>query len=405
MTQPATAAPRPDAPPPGVTLAILGISSLTVMANATIAPALPGLRDHFGDTPGIETLAGLVVTLPSLFVVLTAGLFGILADRFDKRPLVMLSMLIYALGGASGLLAQTMGWMLAGRVALGLGVAGTMTLAQAYVGTLWHGSARDRFAGHQVAAMNFGGIIFMTAGGVMASINWRLPFVIYAVAIPIGIFAWFMLSRVPGRYTAEPRAVDAPAEDERFPWGAFFFVGPFAAILMITFYALPTRLPFLLAERGIGGPILTGLVLSTVTLMSIPGALLYGRIRRFVSPRSVVAFGMLTLGAGLLVISRAHSLPVTILGVALCGAPLGVMFPNFIALFMALVPPSMRGRASGLLTTAIFGGQFLSPLVSGPLVAAFGLSGGLMAVAVLPICAGLVAGLSSLREGRRSAAA
>ena len=126
-------------------------------------------------------------------------------------------------------------------------------------------------------------------------------------------------------------------------------------------------------------------------------------IRR--SPRSVVAFGMLTLGVGLLVISRAHSLPVTILGVALCGAPLGVMFPNFIALFMALVPPSMRGRASGLLTTAIFGGQFLSPLVSGPLVAAFGLSGGLMAVAVLPICAGLVAGLSSLREGRRSAAA
>ena len=84
MTQPATAAPRPDAPPLGVTLAILGISSLTVMANATIAPALPGLRDHFGDTPGIETLAGLVVTLPSLFVVLTAGLFGILVDRFDN---------------------------------------------------------------------------------------------------------------------------------------------------------------------------------------------------------------------------------------------------------------------------------------------------------------------------------
>lgn len=189
MTHARTAPPTPDSPPTGVTLAILGVSSLTVMANATIAPALPGLRDHFADTPGIETLAGLVVTLPSLFVVLTAGLFGVLADRYDKRPLVILSMAIYALGGASGLLAQTMGWMLAGRVALGLGVAGTMTLAQAYVGTLWHGPARDRFAGQQVAAMNLGGIVFMTAGGVMAGINWRLPFAIYTVALPIMVFA------------------------------------------------------------------------------------------------------------------------------------------------------------------------------------------------------------------------
>jgi len=405
MTHARTAPPTPDSPPTGVTLAILGVSSLTVMANATIAPALPGLRDHFADTPGIETLAGLVVTLPSLFVVLTAGLFGVLADRYDKRPLVILSMAIYALGGASGLLAQTMGWMLAGRVALGLGVAGTMTLAQAYVGTLWHGPARDRFAGQQVAAMNLGGIVFMTAGGVMAGINWRLPFAIYTVALPIMVFAWIMLGRVAGKYTAAPRAAGAPPGDDRFPWGAFFYVGPFAMILMITFYALPTRLPFLLEERGIGGPVATGLILSTGTLISIPGALSYGRIRRFLSARTVVAIGFLLLAAGLLVVSLAQSLTVTVLGVILAGAPLGVMFPNFIALFMALVPAPMRGRASGLLTMSIFGGQFLSPLVSGPLVALFDLSGGVMAMSALPLLAAVVAALSAGGGQGRAAAA
>ena len=132
MTQPATAAPRPDAPPPGVTLAILGISSLTVMANATIAPALPGLRDHFGDTPGIETLAGLVVTLPSLFVVLTAGLFGILADRFDKRPLVMLSMVTWISGGSQSV--EQAGVMAAGRA--GRGVQNSMRGASVRAGRM-----------------------------------------------------------------------------------------------------------------------------------------------------------------------------------------------------------------------------------------------------------------------------
>ncbi len=42
---------------------------------------------------------------------------------------------------------------------------------------------------------------------------------------------------------------------------------------------------------------------------------------------------------------------------------------------MERVPASMRGRASGLLTTAFFLGQFASPLVSAPLVAWFGLAG------------------------------
>ncbi|WP_375690783.1 MFS transporter [Pseudooceanicola sp. LIPI14-2-Ac024] len=404
MSDTATPAqPVPDSPPLGVTLAILGISSLTVMANATIAPALPGLRDYFADTPGIETLAGLVVTLPSLFVVLTAGLFGVMADRYDKRPLVMLSMALYALGGASGLIADSMGSMLAGRVALGLGVSGTMTMAQAYVGTLWHGAARDRFAGYQVAAMNFGGIIFMTAGGFLASVYWRLPFAIYSVSIPLMIFGWIMLGRVQGKVEATPRAADGSVPDEKFPWSAFFFVGPFAMILMITFYALPTRLPFLLDERGIAGPMATGLILSTATLVSIPGALSYGRIRRYVSAHAVVAVGFALMSVGIAVVALAPNIPMTVLGVAIAGAPLGVMFPNFIALFFVLVPAPMRGRASGLLTTAIFGGQFISPLVSGPLVHAFGLSGGLLAVAVLPALAAVAAGVSSVRASQRRA--
>jgi MFS family permease len=112
--------------PPGraVTLAVLGLASMTIMANATVASSLPGLREHYAAVPHIDTLAGLIVTLPSLAIVLSAGLMGVLIDRWDRQKLLLVTAALYAIGGTSGLWAESLWGMLAGRLALGLGVAG-----------------------------------------------------------------------------------------------------------------------------------------------------------------------------------------------------------------------------------------------------------------------------------------
>ena len=78
---------------------MLLLAAMTVMANATISPSLPGLRDHYAHMPGIDTLAGLIVTLPSLAVVLTASLKGWLAGRADCQMLLGASEVIYTIGG------------------------------------------------------------------------------------------------------------------------------------------------------------------------------------------------------------------------------------------------------------------------------------------------------------------
>ena len=49
---------------------------------------------------------------------------------------------------------------------------------------------------------------------------------------------------------------------------------------------------------------------------------------------------------------------------------------------MAAVPAASRGCASGPMTVALFGGQFVSPLLTRPLVAAFDLRGALAVLAV-----------------------
>ncbi|MBL9058236.1 MAG: MFS transporter, partial [Rhodobacteraceae bacterium] len=149
----------------GATLAVLFMASMTIMANTTIVSSLPGLRSHFAGVEGIDTLAGLIVTLPSLAVVIAAGASGWLIDRANRQVLLIAAALLYAVGGTTGLWADGLPAILLGRLCLGFGVALTMTLAMTWSADLWQGAARARFLGIQGAAMSAGGVVFMLLGG------------------------------------------------------------------------------------------------------------------------------------------------------------------------------------------------------------------------------------------------
>jgi MFS family permease len=362
-----------------LTLSVLLLASLTIMANATIAPSLPGLKEHFRSVDGIDTLAGLLLSLPSLAIVLSAGLFGWLADRMDRQRLLAFAAVLYAAGGTSGLWAETLPQMLAGRVVLGVGVAGTMTIGMAWAADLWQGAARARFLGLQGAAMSAGGIVVMLLGGFAAMLHWRGAFAVYAIVLPVAALALVTLAPHARRANAA-RATPSPVASGDFPWRAFGVVGVLAFVFMTTFYVVPTRLPFLMAALDVHNALVIGATMALMTVASVPGSLMYGRIRRYLSPMAIFAFSFVLMGAGLLLMAQANGLAMIVAGVIVAGIGMGPSMPNYTTYLMAAVPPQLRGRASGMLTTAFFAGQFASPLATAPLVASFGLSGAFAAV-------------------------
>lgn len=62
------------------TWALLMAATLTIMSNATISPALPGLEAQFPDNPSAGMLVRLLVTAPALAVALVAPLVGLAVD-------------------------------------------------------------------------------------------------------------------------------------------------------------------------------------------------------------------------------------------------------------------------------------------------------------------------------------
>ncbi|MDX5350573.1 MAG: MFS transporter, partial [Paracoccaceae bacterium] len=161
---------------------------------------------------------------------------------------------------------------------------------------------------------------------------------------------------------------------------AYAFIAPLAFLFQVAFYVTPTRLPFHLEALGVHSPMVVGALMAALVVVSAPMSLLYGRIRQRLSAMVIFGLSFVLIGAGSLAHATASDWHGVLLGSMIGGLGMGISMPNYTTWFMARVPASMRGRASGLLTMAFFLGQFASPLVSAPLVAAFGLAGTFAAV-------------------------
>jgi MFS family permease len=95
-------APTPGSAPATRSLAattLLFASSLTVMAGALVAPALPRIAHQFAADPEVQLKSRLLLTVPALAVVVAGVLAGLLTDRLGRLKVLLGGLVIYAVGG------------------------------------------------------------------------------------------------------------------------------------------------------------------------------------------------------------------------------------------------------------------------------------------------------------------
>ncbi|MBU3031061.1 MFS transporter [Paracoccus marinaquae] len=363
---------------------------LTIMSNATITPSLPGLQQIFADNPQAPMLTRLLITAPSLLVAIIAPFAGGLTDRLGRRKPLLIGMIVYAVAGTAGLYLDSLEAILASRLALGLGVAAVMTSQAALVGDYFHGPARGRLLGYQMAAVNLGGLVFVSLAGVLAATDARLPFAIYGLSALLLPPLAAVLPE-PARFAGEGGAA-AQADGAEPGWQLTVAIMSVAAgLTFVIFYAVPTQLPYLLQAEGLTDPRDVGFVMAAMMLAAAVMSIVSGWLRQWLGRIGTPVSGYLTMGAGFAGLALGHSLALSMVSTALIGAGLGLCMPTFITTALNVTPGHHRGLVSGLVTAAIFLGQFLSPLASQPLVAYLGYSGafGVGAFAFLALAAAL----------------
>jgi MFS family permease len=385
---------------------ILAGSMLTVMAGATIAPALPAMKQAFAGTPHLDMLVRLAFTTPALFIILSAPLSGYLLDRVGRKPVLIAAVALYAVAGASSLVVDDIWSVLAGRAALGLAVGAITAGFTTMIGDLFTGSALNRFMGLQGALIHFGGVIFQVGGGFLADVSWRHPFYIYLLALPVlpGIIRTLPETKPARRAKPSGSGEKDPAADEApMPWARLMFIYVTAFMGMTLFYMVPVQIPFHLESLLGSGGSEAGLSMAVMSLSATFAALFYGRLRAALSFQLIFAllFGCMALGYWGLYLSESYWQ--VLLSLAVYGQGLGIMLPNQSTWVTNTAPAARRGRAMSGLATSFYLGQFLCPLLSQPVAERVGSAGmyGVGAAILVVLSAGFtVYGLRLARAGR-----
>lgn len=378
---------------------LLLVSMMTVMAGATIAPALPTIRSFFADTPNADVLVRLVLTLPALFTAVGGPAAGWLVDRIGRRPVLLTSTVSYALSGAAGGAVNSMAWLLVTRAILGLSVAGIMTTVTTLIADYYDGEKRSRVMGYQAAFMGGGGVVFLLTGGGLAELSWRGPFAVYLLGLAFLIAAFRYLPE-PERTGIEttPRADSTGAPRSRI---ALLYLTAFVG--MAAFYMIPVQLPFYLRTIGVESSTAIGAALATSTLLGSAASSQFGRVHERMGHFGTLGLFFVLFGAGFAIIGSARTYSLVLGGIAVSGLGAGLMMPNLNDWIGALSESKGRGRLVGGLTTAFFLGQFVSPLLTQPIIDATSLGTTFHLVAAGLGAAGLISLTVFLRRGKRGA--
>jgi len=339
-------------------LVLLLSSCLAVLGAVLLAPVLPAIEDAFAGTPGVEALTPIVLTAPALVIGLTAMVAGRIVDRLGRKRLLVGALVVYAIVGTAPLWLPSLQLIVVSRVLVGLTEAAIMTCCTTLLADYFHGSQRERYFGLQVVFTTVAATIFFGVGGALGAQNWRTPFWLYAVSIPLALAAarWI--------WQPAPRAQAAARTEKLAPLPWRTLAAPVGVTLIggLVFYVLIVELSFKLDSIGVESTATIGAASAIASLGTAVGGFLFGRLAKLGPATTVpLAFGL--SGVGLIGMGLASAVPLVVVFAVLTGFGNGLLLPSLLTWALGPLTFDQRGRGTGVWTSAFFVGQFVCPLV------------------------------------------
>ena len=150
---------------------------LDFLALGIIIPVLPHLVEDFmgGDTAGAAKVYGVFGTVWALMQFLAMPVLGALSDRYGRRPVILLSNLGLGLAYVLMALAPNLTWLFVARVISGI-TAASVSTGMAYIADVTPPERRSASFGKVGVAFGLGFILGPALGGLLGSVDPRLPF-------------------------------------------------------------------------------------------------------------------------------------------------------------------------------------------------------------------------------------
>ena len=377
------------------------IAAIITMTAATIdmnLPAIPATAVALN-----VSVEAAQLTVPAFFVGLAVAqaFTGPLADRYGRRPILLVGVAGYVLATLGCLFAGSIETLLLARVLQGVFAAVGPVLGRTVVRDLFDGPAMARVMSYVMAAFILAPMVAPTIGATILEVgSWRWIFgflLLYGGLVLAATHLFFAESlkrpdrgalrfaRIAGTWAIVLR------HPESLRYGA---VAALAMTMLLTY--LGTAAPLFMTAMGLsarGFGVLFALIAGCASIGSLANARLVHRFALPVLVRAASALALAAIAAGLLLALMGLATPWTLFPV------FGVFFLCFTpivtnATTLALAPHGdMAGAASSVIGTS-------QNLIGAPIAALAGLAFDGSVVPALAIMLGL-AGLSLLIASSR----
>jgi DHA1 family tetracycline resistance protein-like MFS transporter len=333
---------------------IYATAVINAVSFGLMIPVLPNLIKAFvgGDTASAASWQALFGVVWGAMQFFAGPVLGVLSDRYGRRPVILISLLGLGIDFLVMAFAPTLWWLLVGRVLNGL-TAASFSTANAYVADVTPPERRAHNFGLMASAFSIGFLGGPLAGGLLAEVNLRLPFMVAAGLCLINVlYGLFVL----------PESLPPERRLTRFEWrranpvGSLRLLGSHPnllglALVIFLFQLAQSVLPniFVLYTTyryhwsfGFLGFtfILTG------ALGVLVSAVLVGPIVKRIHERGIVLAGALCGAAGFAIYALAPTGALYMIGMPVF-ALMGLMPPGLQGLMSRRVRPNEQGQLQG----------------------------------------------------------
>ncbi len=360
---------------PGTKRSPLLLMALTVFIDITgfglILPLLPFWAERLGAGPVGVTL---ILSVYALAQFLFTPLLGSLSDRYGRKPIILLSLLVEAFSFALTALVGSLPLLLAARFLGGLG-ASNIGSAQAVVADVTPPEGRARGMGLVGAAIGLGFVVGPALGGALAPLSATLPFwVAMGVALANALLVLALLPE-----TRQPRAAEAEALPARGGVSALLVgwqrtlrqpaIARLVAINLLftlAFTAMEAVFP-LFSQRVFGWTAEQNGYIFTyvgVVIVIMQGGLV-GRLVHYVGEHRLLRAGLALLAAGLALLPWSRQLATLLVALGVLSVGEGAVTPTSSALLSFASAAEAQGETLGLAQGVGGLGRILGPLLAG----------------------------------------
>lgn len=350
-------------------LILCGSFTTAIMFGALLSPALPEISDQFSGAS--KQNVGWVLTIQTLFIVLSLPVVGVLTDRVGPRRILPMALTSYAILGVACAFAPNFRSLLALRALQGVAYAGVIPVVTTLVSQTFHGDIEATVQGLLSTTTGVAGILYPAIGGMLVEISWRSTFLFYGSLLPLAYLAKrHFRSEQDSHYNSAStigrvrRSIDQFGTRHLLAFSLGFTV--FYLRLAIIAY-----LPFLALTSFDATPLEVGALLTSIGVLKMVSSSQIHRILQVVpiSKQSMIGIGLSFAGASLVVLGFSRSFLWMMIGLSLFGISYGVTLPLNRSLLTSMTDAEHRGMTFALLSVMNNFGKTAAPITVGVLLA------------------------------------